>query len=375
MGIKEFLNRILFRLRGRVISLKPADAPKGRVLFSYVTLPWLRPGPWDSHTNYWESKNMVDAFLERGYAVDVIESTNHSFIPRRQYDFFVDNAENMARLAPSLGPSCKKIFHITNGEPKFQNAAGTRRAEELKQRRGIVLSPDRNIPENNGIETADMATALGNAFTIGTYAYARKPVTRVPISTTHAFPFPEEKNFESAKKQFVWIGGSGPLHKGLDLVLEAFAALPEYRLVICGKLKPGDAFAKAFAQELYHTPNIKTVGFIDPGSAQFKQICDESLGVVSLSCSEGGGGGIILGMHAGLIPVANYESSVDLGEGGVLLPDSRVETLQRAIRTLTSESAEQLKARARQVWNLAREHHTRERFAKEYRTFLDTINA
>lgn len=317
---------------------------------------------------------MVEAFVERGYTVDVIESTNHAFVPKYQYDYFIDNAENMERLAPLL-PAAKKIFHITNAEPRFQNKAGQQRADELFARRGIRLQPDRNIPETRGIEAADMATALGNAFTIDTYAYAQKPITRIPISTTHLFPFPDTKDFDSARKQFVWIGGAGPLHKGLDLVLEAFASMPDYTLVICGKLKPGDPFAQAFKKELYETANITVLGFIDHGSEQFKTLCEQSLGVISASCSEGGGGSLIIGMHAGLIPLANYESSVDMGPGGVLLPNSHVETIQRAVRELAALPRDTLRQKAHASWQQAREHHTRERFAKEYRVFLDSINA
>ncbi len=318
---------------------------------------------------------MVDAFIERGYAVDVIDSTNQSFLPRKNYDFFVDNAGNMQRLAPLLPPSCKKIFHITNAEPKFQNHAGQMRADALKHRRGITLAPDRNIPEVKTLELAECGTALGNRFTTDTYAYAKKPIARIPISATHLFPSPEHKDFNAAKKQFVWIGGAGPLHKGLDLVLEAFVGMRDYTLVVCAKLAPEDPFAQAFTQELYHTPNIKMLGFVDQGSKEFAQVCSESVGVVSLSCSEGGGGSVITGMHAGLIPLVNYESSVDVGDFGTLLPNSDVETLQSALKNLSVLPTDTLKERARRTWEYARAHHTREEFAKNYRVFLDTLHA
>jgi glycosyltransferase involved in cell wall biosynthesis len=318
---------------------------------------------------------MVEAFLERGYAVDVIDSTNHAFTPTKQYSFFVDNAENMERLSSLLGTQCKKIVHITNAEPAFQNKAGSRRAEDLKVRRGITLTPDRNIPESHAIEIADYATVLGNQFTSGTYEYANKPLIRIPISNTHSFPAPETKDFDVVRKHFIWLGGAGPLHKGLDLVLEAFSSMPDYKLVVCAKLAPTDPFAEAFKKELYETPTIKMLGFVDPSSDQFKKLCDESLGIVSVSCSEGGGGGVILGMHAGLIPVVNYETSVDVGDFGVLLPGSRIETLQNAVRELSILPTDQLKTRALRTWKYVRENHTRERFAKEYRVFLDTLNA
>ena len=374
MQTKEFFNRIFFRLRGRVIHLKPKGRSKGIVLFSYVTLPFLRPGPWDSHTNYWEGENMVEAFLERGYEVDVIDSTDQSFIPKKRYNFFVDNSVNMERLSP-LMPNTKKIFHITNAEPHVHNAAGQARADALYTRRGVHLSPDRNIPPVKTLECADVGTALGNSWTIGTYGYAHKPITRIPLSTTHTFEFPEGKNFDVVRKQFVWIGGAGPLHKGLDLVLEAFSKMPEYSLAICGKFAPDDAFARVYSKELYQMPNIKVHGFLDPGGQEFKTLCTESVGVIFASCAEGGGGSVILGMHAGLIPIVNKESSVDVEDFGILMPESTVETIKHSIMQLASLPIEELKTKAMSAWNYARAHHTREKFAREYRVFLDIIGA
>ena len=373
MQRREFINRVLFRLQGRVIHLKPKGAVKGRVLFSYVTLPFLRPEPWNSHTNSWEGREMAMAFLERGYAVDVIDSTNQVFTPKGRYAFFIDNNINMERLAPLLNPDCIKILHITNAHPHFQNEAAQKRADDLKKRKGVSLQPDRPVPETKAIEIADEATALGNAFTIGTYTYAGKPITRMPISTTHQYESPLHKDFDAIRNSFVWIGGAGLLHKGLDLILEAFAGMPGYHLTICGKVQPTDHLAQIYARELYNIPNITTLGQIDMGSDTFKKICNDSLGVISASCSEGGGGSVVLGMHAGLIPVVNVETSVDIGDFGIELKESTVDEIQRAVKRLSAEPKEELERRAISAWNFARAHHTRELFASNYRAFVDTL--
>ena len=316
---------------------------------------------------------MAMAFVERGYAVDVIDSTNQVFTPKGRYDFFIDNNINMERLAPLLNPDCIKILHITNAHPHFQNEAAQKRTDDLKKRKGVDVQPDRPVPETKAIEIADEAVALGNAFTIGTYAYAGTPITRMPISTTHQYESPQYKDFDAIRNRFVWIGGAGLLHKGLDLILEAFAGMPEYHLTICGKVQPSDHLAQIYARELYNTPNITTLGQIDMGSAIFKKICANALGVVYASCSEGGGGGVILGMHAGLIPVVNVESSVDIGDFGIELKESTVDEIQRAVKRLSEESKEELKRRALSAWNFARAHHTRELFASNYRAFVDSL--
>ena len=50
------------------------------------------------------------------------------------------------------------------------------------------------------------------------------------------------------------------------------------------------------------------------------------MALVYPSCSEGGGGCVINCMHAGLIPVVSYESSVDISHDcGVIFKENSVE--------------------------------------------------
>ena len=97
----------------------------------------------------------------------------------------------------------------------------------LRDRRGVALDSHKFIGINRAIETADYATLLGNAFDYATYAFAGKPVFQVPNPAAVAYPFPEAKDFAAARRRFLWIGSQGFVHKGLDLVLEAFARMPE----------------------------------------------------------------------------------------------------------------------------------------------------
>ena len=129
---------------------------KGRVLLSYLTgpftlLPWQRFT--DPHTNYWECSEIARLFSVRGYDVDVINASNTSFVPRKQYDAVVDVRQNLERWCTAglagtslLPASCKKVMHITSSESGFQNAAEAKRLAELKQRRGIILPAHASRP-------------------------------------------------------------------------------------------------------------------------------------------------------------------------------------------------------------------------------------
>jgi glycosyltransferase involved in cell wall biosynthesis len=374
MELSEILRRILFRLRGRVIHLKPKGKPKGDVLISYITLPFLNrtEKTLNAHSNRWESIDMARAFTERGFAVDLIDITNDTFVPKKQYDFFIDNHYQMERLAPLLGEKCVKIFHITTSDWRFQNTAEEKRFEDLFKRRGVRVRPDRPLKPNKALELCDLATMLGNHQTASTYAYGEKEIIPIPLSTTHTYPTPEHKNFDKIRQNFIWFGGAGVIHKGLDLVVEAFAQMPQFNLTICGKLDGETDFKKIYENELAF-PNIHIAGFMDPGSQEFKELCDNTLALIYPSCSEGQAGSVVLTMHAGLIPIISRESGVDVDNFGVILKENTIEEIKTTVKSISLLAASTLKARAVAAWQYARDHHTRETFAKSYRKFIDML--
>jgi glycosyltransferase involved in cell wall biosynthesis len=369
----------LNRIDRRVATLRPEGSPRGNVLFSYISSPFfLKPGEPipNTHTHFWESMQMARTFVELGYCVDAIHWLNRYFIPEKEYDFFVDARLNLERLAPRLGKHCVKIMHIETAHWLTHGTAQHTRLLALQRRRGVTLRPVKIVEPNSGIEHADCATILGNAFTIGTYRYAGKPLYRIPISTPVTYPWPEGKDFEACRRRWVWFGSGDLVHKGLDLVLEAFVQMPDYHLTVCGPVQREPAFEKAFYKELYQTPNIRTLGWVDIDSREFVEMANGCVGVVYPSCSEGGGGGVITCMHAGLIPIVTRQTSVDVSdEYGAVLPGDSIDDIQRAVRRVSELPADRLRSMARQAWEFAQAHHTRERFAEEYRRVISAIVA
>lgn len=361
----------------RFISLKPKKPPRGNVLLCYENKAFfLKPGetvPGD-HTNRWESLQIAETFLDLGFQVDVIGENNDRFLPAKNYSFFVGNRINFDRITEYLNKDCVKILHIDTAHWLFNNTSEHRRLLALQQRRGFTLPTRRSLAPNLAIEHADYATILGNEFTISTYKYANKPLYRVPISVPALYPWPEDKDFDQTRKHFLWLGGYGFVHKGLDLVLEAFADMPDYHLTICGRIEEEKDFERAFYELLYKTSNIHTKGWIDIGSSRFLEITRNCMGVIYPSCSEGGGGSAISCMHAGLIPIVSHEASVDVHESfGLVLKECSVDEIKRSIRKVSNLSGQELKSMARNAWDFARANHTRERFAEEYRKAMSAI--
>lgn len=379
--VRRTLERELRKVRGideKVVRL-PAEegAARGRALFSYIVDPFLLPpgaGLPHSHTHFWESWTMARTLCALGFEVDAIHWTNKSFVPRERYDLFVDVRLNLERLGPALGPECLKVLHAETGHVSFYNPAQLARLAALEARRGIRLAPFKMLEPNRAIESADCATLVGNERTLSTYRFAGKPLWPVPISQPVLYPFPEGKDFAAARSRFLWFGSGGMVHKGLDLVLDAFAGLPDLHLTVCGPVERERAFESAYARELYRTPNIRTVGWIDVLGPDFLSLARRTLALVYPSCSEGQNGGTVTCLHAGLLAVVTPEVGVDVDPSfGRLLAEPTVEAIRASAVELSRRDPDELAAMARRAWEFAREHHTRERFAAGYRRAMIEI--
>jgi len=166
------------------------------------------------------------------------------------------------------------------------------------------------------------------------------------------------------------------VHKGLDLVLEAFVQMPKYHLTVCGPVTKEKDFEQAYCQELYHTANIDTYGWIDIGSPAFIDLANSCLGMVYPSCSEGSAGAVLTCLQAGLIPIVSYESGVEVSDDfGVILHNCSIEEIKETVQRLSSLSAQELEQMARNAWEFARANHTMKKFDEECRLMVGKLIA
>jgi glycosyltransferase involved in cell wall biosynthesis len=384
--IKRQVRRAMARVLGypathdnvheRVIELLPKGVSTGRVLVAYVIDPFLLPAgaPMsNAHTHHWESWRIVQGFLARGFTVDVISYLNLTFKPAKDYQIFFAARTNLQRIAEELPGSCLKVVHLDTAHWLFNNTAAYQRLLALQQRRGVTLSNIKMVEANWALEHADLATILGNQFTINTYTYAGKPIHRIPISAPSSYDYPEQRNIDTARNHYIWFGSSGFVHKGLDLVVEAFVGMPDKHLHVCGPFDAEAAFLDEYEKELRHTPNIHAHGWVDVAGEKFRDICSSCVGLVYPTASEGGGGSAISCMHMGLIPILSYEASVDTETFGVILRENSIDEIRRVVSDLSGRPTLELAERGRQAWCFARQHHTRESFGTAFDDCVDTV--
>jgi len=361
----------------RKASFRTERPARGTVLLSYITEPFFTSkgrSVFSTHSHHWEAVQIVRTYLDLGFNVDVIHYLNRWFRPRKRYDVVVDARFNLERLGPRLAPECIKIFHIDTCHMLFQNTAELRRLEQLQRRRGVTLVPRRHERLNHGIEHADHGVVLGNAHTMATFRYSGKPLHPVPVSTPQGYPSPDGKDIEHARRRFIWLSRGGLVLKGLDRVLEVFAALPDHHLTVCAPVDQEPDFAAAFQQELYASPNIHTLGWVDVSSPAFAELLRESIGIVYPAGSESQSTSVINCLHAGLIPIVTREAGLDVTpEFGVMLADDDIDTVREAVTTLSARPAAELEAMASAAWTFARANHSRESFATAYRAAMEAI--
>ena len=383
--MKNTIKRLIFDTFGiiiterdkRIVSLMSENNSKGVVLLSYVIDPFLTPDSERtsvSHTKYWESLQIANTFLELGFNVDVINYKNLLFSPKKNYDIFVGSRIGFEQIAQRLNTDCIKIAHITVSHWCYNNKAACERLLSVQEKKGVTIYPMKMMETNLAIEYADFVTILGNDVTIDTYKYANKPIFPIRISTPVLFPWTENKKFDECRKNFLWFGSEGLVHKGLDLVLEVFSEMPDYNLTVCGPISKENDFERAYYKELYLTPNIKTIGWVDINSEKFHEIINNSVAFVYPSCAEGQSGGVVTCLHASLIPIVSVQSGVDIGHDfGITLKECTNEEIKKSITYISQLEKNDLERMAKKSWEFARENHTRDVFSYDYKNAIISI--
>jgi len=369
-----YRNKITNKLWG-VVHVPAKERTAGKVLISYITEPFTL-APWEHfstlHSSYQECRIIAELFAKHGYDVDGINSINTIFQPLKKYRYILDIGANIDRLS-DLMPHTKKIFYIVESHNSFHNKAEQKRIKELESRRGITLARRRVTKSHESPEKADFLVGLGNTQTHNTYAHIGKPIFPIPISTTVTFPSPESKSFDKVHTTFLWLGGGGMIHKGLDLVLEVFKKKPEWTLHICGPVEAEEDFVNLYREELYDTENIHLHGRIHPDGGLFKEIADSSIALIYPSSSEGQAGSVVTAMHAGLIPVISKYSGVDTGDFGLTLKECTMEEIEASLSKISNLPTDTLKEMSIGAWKYSNTHHTKESFSRAFEEFLTNV--
>jgi glycosyltransferase involved in cell wall biosynthesis len=346
-----------------------------RALLLYRLKPFQLPA---DHPEFLRHHNMhrarwIAALLgEFGYIVDAANGRNaRRRRPRGAYDIVITDR---ADLAASFDPGTRRIFLATTPDHATRNASVRRRHAALEQRRGCRLPPDRIHSEV--VPFASGATAIigiGTPATTGTW----RRVSRAPIHHFDAAAFPcprtEGKDFERARRHFLFFASRTQVLKGLDLLLEIFPRHPDLHLHVCSSFAAERAFCACYRRELFDTPNVHPVGWIAVNGPEFRRLAAEAACIVHPSAAEGQAGSVVQCLAAGLIPLVTRETGVETGDVGETFTSDRLDDIERTILDVASRPASWHEEHSRRARRLAETRFSEAAFMARWRSMLTEV--
>lgn len=341
-----------------------ANSYEKKALVSYLLAP-LFESNYIRFSNDGIARSIPRALNELGYSVDIIEFNDMNFKPNVKYDlFFCHVGGNFKNIYDKLDKDTVVICFSPGEYWQFANLQEEKRFEYLKQRHGVSLPFDRYRRDVDSEEfsysSADGIICLGDGSI--RESYSKFPVVlNLNNASYHNNHYDvSKKNHEISKNNFVFFAGGGNVHKGLDVLLDAFKNTDK-NLYICTILD--SKFKNLYAAEL-KKPNIHFMGWVNPRSNKFYKIVDNCSFIIFPSCSEGSAGSVVECMNQGLIPIVSRETRIDVSDFGIFLEECKVDEIIQVIENASNKPPRWIKEKSFLTRKAAITEYSEEAFIK-----------
>jgi len=377
--MSSFTNRIIRRLFPKKSIIRDygdyCEIPIGRALLSYLVEPLSNRRKYREtirFSNFGIARGICKALNEMGYLVDIIPYDNVGFTPSREYKIFIGHGGiNFEKISGALSESTVQIYFSTGIYWREWNKREAYRIYEIASRKGFLLPPDRFIrySEEFANENADGIICLGNISAAQTYSN-RFPVVKHINNGVFSIVNNEVKDFELGRNHFLFFSGGGNIHKGLDLLIEAFVGT-EFHLHVCQDIDPD--FKEVYDHELKSSQNIHLYGFIPMREKIFRKLISKCNWVISATCAEGQPGAVLECMGYGLIPILPEASNIDLKDFGVPLANLEIETIRDTIIQVSKYPVQECINRSSKVKNEISKEYSPEKFVSSFKNAVNEI--
>lgn len=359
------------RVEGEVWRYLPEKPKASALVISVPHLPALdQDDPALDNHGPWEVRQVARSLLAAGIAIDVThfrDARLPATVP--DYDLAYSLHGALAAIAGRLPARTLKVLWLTGSSPDYQNRRERERIAALAARGRTGYAPNRQVDvatELKAMDLADRCVILGNEHTLSTFQPAhRAKMVRLMPTASRLLPLPPISP-RSEPPEFLWLGGGGAVLKGLDLVLEAFAAMPDLTLHVVGFPAEEPDFERLYEHELYRLPNIRLHGFLRTSGPEFAAILARTSALLAPSASEGAATSVATCLVAGLFPIVSDDTGLDYDEAlAIHLHEPTVEGIIQAARNLAGMPPARLAALRRALQAKAAALFSRERFARD----------
>lgn len=340
-------------------------------LILYITAPFRERRLSKEHQNIWQTKELARVIGEFGYNVDVIDYNAAKIKFNKQYDLLIDLHPRSKNIySDFLTEQCVKIAYITGSNPDFSNSAENERIEDLFRRRGVRLQDRRWAPlfEKEIIESFDAMFFIGNRYNL--ISFSGYDLRRVFFIKNTGYDFLYKEEFsEKSPSNFLFLASSGQVHKGLDLLLEVFANKKHLNLFVLSLYEKEEDFCKVYEKELFKSPNIHPMGFLDIKSKEFQSVVQKCSYVLMPSCAEGISGSVLTAMSAGLIPIVSRECGFEDDEVNHF-DDCSQESLSSNIEGFSRKPLEWIATESKRTAEIVKSRYSENNYKESIRAAL-----
>ncbi len=350
-----------------------SNSPQKKAIVCYITMMYFTDldAKRIGRTQPFEIMKIVKIFSDLGYVIDIINCLDVKAIEvvkDRKYDLIFGFGDSFYQLT-NLQPSAISILYMTENHPEFSFREERKRLDYYNQRHG------RNLPLRRSgkyYHISHLRKNYSGLIWMGTDEFLENVSNKYSIFPTGIIN-PDfvyyTKDHKDGRRNYLWLGSTGAVHKGLDLLLDVFNNRDDIFLHICGLEKMDRELLIRSKRE-----NILEYGHIDIQSEIFLKLVDKCSYIILPSCSEGFSTSITTGMLHGLIPVVMRNSGFDrMGNSGVYLEDFSIEYLTMKLNELSDTDPERLAFLSEQAFHFARKNFTIQEFEARFITIISNI--
>ncbi|MDD4192534.1 MAG: glycosyltransferase [Mangrovibacterium sp.] len=358
------------------INHDPLATGQKKILIAYIN-PLFRNTGVTLHSNRAELFLILQYFIARKYEIDLIssESFDYKLLDPVRYDVIFGFGEPFRyAVKNNAGKNAAHILYLTESSPPFSLQKEKERIDYFYQRhrKRIKISRSGLYFRSGDLTLPHFCLLTGGAHTKSTYRPFMDPARIHCIDPTalinDRYRF-RERAIAKTRKRFVWFGSNSFVHRGLDVIIDAFRLLPDCELLICGYYRDDEKNLKRLIGQARH---IRLMGVMDVQSNDFLELTESCSFVISASCSEGMSTSLLTCMKHALIPVATVETGVEhLDELGYLLPGFKVEQLIRSIQQIKAQADDQIREKHRLLDRYVASKFDRPSFSAQFSRIMD----
>ena len=346
--------------------LDPAQPPRGRALVSFVagSLPadaargrslWFNPNG--------ASLEIVRALNELGFVVDMVSFNDTDFRPTRPYDVFIGHASyNFRQIVEALPAHVPRAYYSTGSYWRFFNSENAKRYDRFCERNGMkresVETRREPLDQDYSLSITDLLICMGPETA---KTFAPSGVKQIAEINNAAYLDANlsglTRDYSRASKHFIYYGGAGNIVKGLDLLIEAFAAEPDCHLHLYTPLE--EEMIQAYRREL-SAPNIHYSFHLRFWPGRVRELLKSCAFSVQCGFTTGQTTSMIASMGYGLVPVMNRDASIQTP--CVLIEDNTVAAIRSAIRQASQLPPDAIALLSNEVKKAFADNHTPDAF-------------